>query len=439
MSGRFGNVTCPGPSRRDFLRVGVLGGMGLTLGDYFSLRDAQAEEAEQTPASPGAESAIFIFMAGGMSHIDTFDPKPYAPIEYRGELGIAKTNTGEEFGGLLPKIAGTADKLAVLRSVTHGEAAHERGTHNMLTGYRPSPAIVYPSMGSVVAHEYEPRNNLPSYIAIPNASNPFFGTGYLSAAYGAFSVGGEPSQEGFKVQDLNLPAGIAPERMEARKSLLSAVDSHFASMEQSEVLGAMDSYYQRAYNLISSQDAREAFDIESEPAEMRDAYGRHPFGQRLLLARRLVEAGARFVTIMDGGWDNHERIKEAMQNKLPPVDQGLSMLISDLDSRGLLDKTMVVLTTEFGRTVKLNNDGGRDHWPKAFSTMLAGGGIKGGTIHGATDPYGGEPADAPVGPADISATIFSQLGINPEHKIMSPGGRPIDIVRHGNIINNVLA
>lgn len=439
MSRRFGKVTCPGPSRRDFLRVGVLGGLGLTLGDYFSLRAAHADEPDPAPVAPGAESAIFIFMAGGMTHIDTFDPKPYAPIEYRGELGVAKTNTGEEFGGLLPKLAGTADKFAVLRSVTHGEAAHERGTHNMLTGYRPSPAIVYPSMGSVVAHEYEPRNNLPSYIAIPNAGNTFLGTGYLSAAYGAFSVGGEPSRDGFKVQDLNLPSGIAPERMEARKNLLSAVDSHFASLEQSEVLGAMDSYYQRAYNLISSQQAREAFDIAAEPAEVRDAYGRHAFGQRLLLSRRLVEAGARFVTVMDGGWDNHENIKGAMQGKLPQVDQGLSMLLTDLHNRGLLEKTMVILTTEFGRTVKLNQDGGRDHWPKAFSTVLAGGGVKGGTIHGATDAYGGEPADAPVGPEDISATIFSQLGIDPEGKIMSPGDRPIDIVRHGEVISNVLA
>ncbi len=439
MSGRFGKVTCPGPSRRDFLRVGVLGGLGLTLGDYFSLQAAHADEVDPAPAGPAAESVIFIFMAGGMSHIDTFDPKPYAPIEYRGELGTAKTNTGEEFGGLLPKLAATADKMAVLRSVTHGEAAHERGTHNMLTGYRPSPAIVYPSMGSVVAHEYEPRNNLPSYVAIPNANDPFFGTGYLSAAYGAFSVGGEPATDGFKVQDLNLPAGIAPERMEARKNLLSAVDAHFSGLEHSEVLGAMDSYYQRAYNLISSQQAREAFDIAAEPAEMRDAYGRHAFGQRLLLARRLVEAGARFITVLDGGWDNHENIKGAMQAKLPSVDQGLSMLLADLDSRGLLEKTMVVMTTEFGRTVKLNPDGGRDHWPKAFSTVLAGGGIKGGTIHGATDPYGGEPADAPVAPEDISATIFTQLGIDPTGKLMSPGDRPIDIVRHGEVISNVVA
>ena len=434
-SNREKQCGCPGPSRRDFLKVGAIGGLGLTLGDYFGLLDANAD----TGITPKAESVIFIYMGGGMSHLDTFDPKPYAPIEYRGELGTVKTNTGEVFSGLLKNLAQQADKISVLRSVTHGEAAHERGTHNMLTGYRPSPAVMYPSMGSVVAHEYGPRKNLPSYIAIPNGNNPFMGTGYLSSAYGPFSVGGEPSNDGFKVQDLNLPEGVSAERMESRKSLLSAVDSHFSALEKSDVLSAMDMYYQRAYDLISSQDAREAFNIAAEPAEMRDLYGRHPFGQRLLLARRLVESGARFISVTDGGWDNHVNIKGAMQGKLPKVDQGLATLVSDLHSRGLLEKTLVVLTTEFGRTVRINKDGGRDHWPKAFSVMMAGGGIKGGTIHGQTDQYGGEPTDLPVGPEDIAATIFTQLGIDPNKKLMTPGDRPAFIVRHGEVIKPIMA
>ena len=207
-SGESYRRSCPGcPTRRQFLKVGAIAGLGLTLGDYFRLREAYAQEA---PA-PKAQSVIYIFLAGGMSHIDTFDPKPYAPLEYRGELGSLTTNTGEVFGGLLPQLAAKADKLAVVRSMTHGEAAHERGTHNMLTGYRPSPAILYPSMGSVVAHEYGPRNDLPAYIAIPNAGDPYMGTGYLSSAYAAFSVGGEPNADGFKVRDLSLPEGIAPQ------------------------------------------------------------------------------------------------------------------------------------------------------------------------------------------------------------------------------------
>ena len=423
---------CKGPSRRAFLKVGVLGGLGLTLGDVFQLQ-AQAQ------ATPAAQSAIFIFLSGGMSHIDTFDPKPYAPIEYRGELGSVKTNTGEYFGGQLKKLAGVADKMAVIRSMTHGEAAHERGQHNMLTGYRPSPAIQYPSFGSVISHKLGTRNNIPPYVGIPAANNPYMGTGYLSSAYGAFSVGGEPSNKNFQVRDLNLPNGVTPERMEGRKTLLAAVDSHFNALESSDALEAMNSYYQRAYSLISSQEAREAFNVAAEPDAMRDQYGRHAFGQRLLLARRLVEGGARFVTVSDGGWDMHQNIKKSMEGRFPSVDQGLSTLITDLDSRGLLDSTMVILVTEFGRTAKLNKDGGRDHWPKAFSVALAGGGVKGGVIHGSTNAQGTEPSEAPVGPADLGATIYSQLGIDPTERLMSAGNRPIDIIRGGTIISNVLA
>lgn len=429
-----GAQPCAGPSRRAFLKVGVLGGLGLTLGDYFQL---QAQEAAAGIA-PKAQSAIFIFLSGGMTHIDTFDPKPYAPIEYRGELGSVTTNTGEQFGGLLPRLATVADKMAVIRSMTHGEAAHERGQHNMLTGYRPSPALQYPSFGSVISHKLGTRNDIPPYISIPMADNPYYGTGYLSSAYGAFSVGGEPANKGFSVRDLNLPEGVTPERMERRKSLLASVDSHFNALEKSDALEAMNSYYQRAYSLISSQNAREAFNIAAEPDAVRDEYGRHAFGQRLLLARRLVEGGARFVTVTDGGWDMHIGIKKAMERQFPPIDQGLTTLIADLDRRGLLESTMVILATEFGRTAKLNKDGGRDHWPKAFSVALAGGGVKGGVIHGATNAQGTEPTDNPVGPGDLGATIYSQLGINPTERLMSAGERPIDIIRDGHVIQTLV-
>lgn len=427
---------CPGPSRRDFLRVGVISGLGLTLGDYFRMSEAHA--GTPNPSAP-AQSVIFIFMQGGMSHIETFDPKPYAPIEYRGEIGALKSKTGEEIGGLFKNIGALTDKATIIRSLTHGEAAHERGTHNMLTGYRPSAAIQYPSIGSVVSHEFGPRNNLPPYISIPNAGETYLGTGYLSSAYGAFSVGGEPNNKNFEVRDLNLPGGVTPERMERRKNLLQEVDSHFKSLEESDALDAMDSYYQRAYSLISSQSAREAFNVNAEPEEIRNEYGRHPFGQRLLLSRRLVEAGARFVTVMDGGWDHHKNIRDAMRGRLPEVDQGLATLIRDLDRRGLLQNTLVILSTEFGRTVRLNQDGGRDHWPKAFSIMMAGGGIKGGVVHGATDARGSEPTDKPVSPEDLAATLYTQLGIDSEKKLMSPGNRPIDIVRDGKPVYDVIA
>ncbi|MBI5092364.1 MAG: DUF1501 domain-containing protein [Candidatus Hydrogenedentes bacterium] len=426
-------------TRRDFLRVGVLAGLGLSLGDYFRMRDAYGADAAPTGPPPAAESVIFIFMAGGMSHLDTFDPKPYAPVEYRGELGTVPTTNGDVFSGLLPNLAKVADKMTVIRSMTHGEAAHERGTHNMLTGYRPSPALVYPSIGSVVAHEYGPRKDIPPYICIPSAGDATLGTGYLSSAYGPFSVGGEPATKGFQVRDLNLDASVDAARMERRKSLLAAVDSHFSKMESSDALSAMDSYYQRAYALISSQTAREAFNINAEPDAMRDQYGRHAFGQRLLLARRLVEGGARFVTVIDGGWDHHVGIKNAMQSQLPPVDQGLAALIGDLDSRGLLAKTLVVMVSEFGRTVKLNKDAGRDHWPKAFSIVMAGAGTKRGLIYGQTDAFGSEPKEGAVSPEGMAATIYTQLGIDPTKRLMTPGNRPAFIVRDGTVIKEVLA
>jgi uncharacterized protein (DUF1501 family) len=217
------------------------------------------------------------------------------------------------------------------------------------------------------------------------------------------------------------------------------VDSHFAAVEKADALDAMDSYYQRAYALISSQSAREAFNISAEPDAVRDQYGRTPMGQRLLLARRLVEAGARFVSVIDGGWDMHVKVKEGMNNQAPPLDKGLAALITDLNACGLLQKTLIVVTSEFGRTVRINKDAGRDHWPKAFSVMMAGGGIKGGVIHGSTDAYGAEPANAPVSPGDIAATIFTQLGIDPRRKLMTAGNRPINIVRDGDAIQPILA
>ncbi|NUN97714.1 MAG: DUF1501 domain-containing protein, partial [Candidatus Omnitrophica bacterium] len=385
-----------------------------------------------------ADSVIQVFLGGGMSHLDTFDPKPYAPIEYRGELGTVATKSGDVFSSLLPNLAGISDKIAVIRSMTHGEAAHERGTHNMLTGYRPSPAITYPSFGSVVSHEFGPRKDLPPYVCVPSASDPWLGTGYLSSAYGPFSVGGEPADASFQVKDLNLPGGVDPTRMENRKTLLASVDSHFASLEKSDSLAAMDTYYQRAYSLISSQEAREAFNMAAEPDTVKEEYGRTNIGQRLLLARRLVEAGVRFVTVMDGGYDLHKTIKSGMESLIPPLDRGLGALINDLDRRGLLARTLIVMVTEFGRTVRINQDAGRDHWPKAFSVVLAGGGIHGGAIYGSTDARGAEPKDKPVGPEALAATLYHQIGIDPTRKLMSPGNRPIDIVRHGEVIRELV-
>lgn len=437
-------------SRRDFLKVGFLSTVGITLGDYFALQSARAAQTagqhslwganrSQAAKEAPADSVIQIFLEGGISHIDSFDPKPNAAVEIRGELGAVKTNTGEYFGGLLKHTAAVADKIAVVRGFSHTEAAHERGQHSMFTGYQPSPAILYPSMGAVVAHEQGPRNDLPGYVCVPDASNPWSGTGYLSSAYGPFALGSDPASKDFRVRDLAAPEGVDEQRMARRRALLDTVNDHFRSMEQAEALESMDAFYQRAYNLISSPQAREAFNIDAEDAQLRDEYGRSAIGQRLLMARRLVEAGVRFVTVTYGGWDHHKRIKDGLAGRLPAVDQAFATLIRDLDRRGLLQRTLVLVTSEFGRTPRINRDAGRDHWPKTFAVVFAGGGVQGGRIVGASDPTGAEPAEDPIGPADMAATIFSQLGIDPEKELVSPGGRPIEIVRHGAVIRDLLS
>lgn len=427
------------PSRRLFLQVGISGVLGLTLDGFLRLRSAQAGADTKKP-EPRAQSLIHIFLPGGLAAQESFDPKPYAPIEYRGELGTVKTRLdGVLFSDLLPRTAQIADRLVVVRGMSHGEAAHERGTHNMFTGYRPSAAIVYPSLGSVVAHELGPRNNLPPYVCIPAQPNIYAGPGYLSPSYSPFSLGGDPANPQFAVKDLARPAGVDDQRFAVRKSLLEQVNAHFAARERSGELEAMDSFYQRAYELMSSQKAREAFDLGAEPPALRDAYGRNAAGQRLLMARRLVEAGVRFVSLTYGGWDMHDQITPAMRQQMPPFDQAFAALIGDLEQRGMLERTLVMVTTEFGRTPKINRTGGRDHWPKVFSIVLAGGGTKRGLVYGASNATATEPEEDELNVADWAATVYSLLGIDPAKKLLAPGNRPIDLVREGHVRKELLA
>jgi hypothetical protein len=422
------------PSRRELLQVGAVSALGLTLGDLFRLR------AEEPNKKAKAQAVIHIFLPGGIAHQDTFDPKPHAPLEYRGELGVVKSNVeGVYFGESLKQTATVADKITVCRSMTHAEADHARGTHNMFTGWRPSPAVVYPSMGSVVAHELGVRNNLPPYVCIPSQPTNFAGSGYLSSSFGPFSLGSDPAAPGFQVRDLTLPGGVDPQRFESRKTMLEAVNAHFAASEKSDNLAAMDSFYQRAYGMIGSPAAREAFNIGAEPAPLRDAYGRNAAGQRMLLARRLVQAGVRLVSLTYGGWDMHASIAAGMRSALPAFDQAFAALIRDLDQRGLLDSTIVMVSSEFGRTPKINASAGRDHWPKVFSVVLAGGGIKRGSVFGASDPTASEPQDDPLTVEDLAYTLYTQLGINPEKKLLSPGDRPVIIVEEGKVRKELLA
>jgi hypothetical protein len=426
--------------RRGFLTVGALAGVGLTLADYFQMRQAQAEQKHYDFIEAKAKSVIHIFLPGGAAHQETFDPKPYAPIEYRGELKPIPTKIpGAFFSELLPKTADVADKITVVRSMSHGEAAHERGTHNMFTGYRPSPALIFPSMGSVVSHEYGPRNNLPPYVCIPNMPNEFAGTGYLSSSFAPFSLGSDPAAGGFKVLDLNMAGGVDDARFTRRRSALEAVNDYFAKKEKSDALKAMDTFYDRAYNLISSQAAREAFNIDAESPGVRDEYGRNEAGQRMLMARRLVAAGVRFVSLTYGGWDMHNQISASMRGQLPTFDQAFSALINDLDRNGLLNETLVMVSSEFGRTPKINQNAGRDHWPKVFSVVLAGGGIKRGSIFGSSNSTASEPDEEEIGPADLATTIYNQLGIVADKELMAPGDRPIEIVDGGKVRKGLLA
>lgn len=422
------------PDRRRFLKVGAFAGLGLSLADFFALESVQAASNAYVAPQATAKSVIHIFLGGGMSAQESWDPKPLSPIEYRGELSAIDTKVpGVQFSELLPKTAQVADKLTVIRSLTHGEAAHERGVHNMMTGYRPSPALQYPSFGSVVSHEYGPRKDLPPYISIPNEPNAFAGSGYLSSAYAPFSVGDDPARSSFKVRDLSSPGDVDQQRYERRLAALEAANEHFNQRAASDAVSSMNAFYNRAFRLISSPAAREAFDMNKEPKEMKDRYGRNAAGQRMLLARRLVEAGARFVTLSYGGWDHHQRITQSMRRLMPAFDQGYSALLADLDERGLLDETIVLVSSEFGRTPKINGDAGRDHWAKVFSVAVAGGGFRRGEVMGSSGATANEPEETPITPEDLATTLYHQLGIAAHKELMAPGDRPIEIVKGGRV------
>ncbi|MDE0891624.1 MAG: DUF1501 domain-containing protein, partial [Planctomycetota bacterium] len=319
------------------------------------------------------------------------------------------------------------------------EADHDRGTHNMLTGYRPSPAVIFPSMGSITAHELGPQRDLPPYVCVPGVASSFAGSGYLSSSYAPFGLGADPASDNFRVRDLDAPSDVNSDRFNRRRALLDHVNSEFSSSQCSDELIAMDSFYERAYDLLGSQSAKDAFRIEQEDDKVRDLYGRNQAGQRMLLGRRLVEAGVRYVTINVGGWDHHEGIHKGLKKNLPQVDQAFARLLIDLDERGLLDTTLVLLTSEFGRTPKINPKGGRDHWPGCFSVVMAGGGVKRGYVHGRSDATASAPEEKRVGPEDFARTVFMLTGIQPDKELMSPGDRPLSIQENGNLLRDILA
>ena len=431
----------PTPSktgRREFLRVGVVGSLGLTLGDYFAMK-ARADQKNFASKEGVAKSVIQIVLPGGMAHQESWDPKPEAPLEYRGPFGVAKTKIpGIVLNENFSKVAQVADKMTIIRSIAGKEADHGRASYTMFTGYRKSPAIEHPALGAVVSHEFGPRKDLPPYVAVPSA-NEYGGTGYLGSQFGPFGIGSDPARPGYKVRDLSLPAGVDDRRFGTRREIREVVDDHFRYQAgKTEAVGAMDEFYQRAYALISSPAAREAFDIEKESASTRAKYGTSDAAPRFLLARRLVEAGVRFVTVSYGGWDMHAGIEQAMKRQAPNFDSALAGLIRDLDDRGLLASTIVLVTSEFGRTPKINASVGRDHFPRVFSLAVAGGGFKKGLVYGSSNSTASEPEENPVLVEDVLTTVYHQLGINADKELMAPGGRPIEIIDGGTVVKDLI-
>ncbi|MBT7406349.1 MAG: DUF1501 domain-containing protein [Opitutae bacterium] len=421
------------------MHVGFIGGLGLSLADFLQLKSHGAQKFYKSKEGT-AKSVIHIYLPGGMAHQESWDPKPYAPLEYRGPFKSIPTKIpGVHFSEQFKESAKIADKITICRSMSHGEAAHERGTHNMFTGYRPSPALAYPSIGSVVSHEFGSRENLPPYVCIPKVPNEFAGSGYLSSSYGPFGLGGDPAKGDFKVKDLTLPNGITEDRFNKRRSLLNTVDDHFRQMEKSDALSSMDNFYNDAYSLISSKEAREAFDMKKESDKTKERYGKNEAGQRMLLSRRLVESGVRFVSMTYGGWDMHADIEKGFQKQGPELDKAFATLISDLDERGLLDSTLVMMTSEFGRTPKINKTNGRDHYPRVFSIALAGGGITRGQVYGSSDAFATAPEENPLSVEDLATTVYDRLGIVADKELMAPGDRPIEIVDGGKVVKELLA
>ncbi len=431
---------CENFHRRDFLKVGMLSMLGLSLSKYYALAEGTNKTA--LPKGAGtADSCVLIWLGGGPSHLDTWDLKPDAPLEIRGDYKPIETSaSGMQISEYMPKTAKVGDKICVVRSVTSPTGAHEIGTHYMLTGFLPLPGFAVPSYGAVASQLLGPRSALPPYISVQQPMGEQ-GAGFLGAALNPFYPGSDPANPNFKVNNLEAPGNMTVERLDRRKTLREAVDSAFRQQEKgSDTARAVDSFYNRAYTLLSSTDARAAFDLKKEKEELRNSYGRNQFGQSLLLSRRLVESGVRFVTCSLGGWDNHSQIHSQLKGGVLPIfDQGFSAFIADLSQRGLLERTLVVVMGEFGRTPIINKDGGRDHYPRVFSLVLAGGGIKGGNVVGASDARGMEPASDPVRPEDLAATIYHALGIDYTQSISSPEGVRITLSRGGSHIRKAFA
>ncbi len=430
-------------SRRDFLRAGLFGAAGLGLADVL-----RAEAA--TPVAT-KNSVILLWMRGGPSHIDMWDPKPDAPVEYRGEFGTISTSVpGVYLSDMLPQCARIMEKWSIVRSLHHHDAGHSAADQICFTGYNSGPRAdenVHPSCGSIVAEQLQHLSpDLPAYVMIPRMV-PGTDAAYLGVGYKPFETQADPAAAGpFKMQNFELPSGVSAERVNQRKSLLACFDDLRSEVDQTGQMRAMDRFQQQAWGILGSTRTREAFDLDAEPAGIRERYGFMPafdpgasnrcgapaWSQRMLLARRLVEAGVRLVTVDLRWWDTHVLGFDSLRRGfLPRFDQAYSALIEDLEQRGLMDSTLVVAWGEFGRTPRVNNDAGRDHYPNVFSAALAGGPVRGGRVVGESDSKGAFPKSNPKTPQDVLAMIYRHLGVDTHKSYLNNAGRPIPVLPHG--------
>jgi uncharacterized protein (DUF1501 family) len=430
---------CSGATRRTFLRVGGLAALGLTLPGYLRARAATGGSRP-----PLAKRCILLWMQGGPSHIDTFDPKPDAPAEIRGEFGTVPTTlSGVRFAEHLPLLAMQTDRAAVIRGHDPQNGSHGVADHLMMSGHKFNPSLPFPCYGSVVAKERGYVGGMLPFVQLGRAIDRRFNggiAGFLGDEYNPFEVGEDPSRPGFAVRDLSVAGDAARKRLDRRYTMLHDLEAYQKGVERSAgAVKARDEFYAKAHGIITSPQAKRAFDVAAEPDKVRDRYGKTMFGQQCLLARRLVEAGVQFVTVADGGWDTHTNNFRSLKDRLlPRLDRGLSALLDDLAARGMLSDTLVVWFGDFGRTPKVNPTAGRDHWASAGVALMAGGGVRGGQVVGRTNALAEFVTDNPVRPQDLAATIYHALGVPPHTWYKAQDGRPIELVPEGKPVRQLV-
>ncbi len=427
---------CSGTTRRNFLQIGVPL-LGLGLADLLR-RESQAAEAGR----PASQKSLIVFWTdGGISQQDTYDVKPEAPAEYRGSYEAISTNVpGLVLGERLAHQARVMDRLSIVRSVHHENGIHAPSAHWMQTGYfgptLARNAAQKPSFGSIVSRSIGSRQPpMPAYVTIPKSEAfGYQGAVYLGKAFNPFEVGTDPNAKDFRVPNLSLPDGLTARSVDSRRALLKTFDTLRRDIDESGVMEGLDTFKRQALEMVAGDRMRAAFDLGAESTELRDQYGRHRYGQSALLARRLVEAGARCVNINTGNWDHHNDVAKGLDEHLPPLDRAIATLVDDLDQRGLLDDVIIYCVGEFGRTPRMNGHAGRDHWSDCFSVLLGGGGLQGGRIVGASEKWGGGVHERLVTPLDLLATIYHTLGVPLDTHYEDASGRPVSIVGSGRPI-----